>query len=103
MISRQGIGAYGFQKILETLFSLFVLALIAFSFLHALPGGPFDEETPMNATVRQTLQHYWALDQPFFNQFFLFLKNIASGDFGNSMAQTGRTVLEILKSGASQT
>ncbi|MBC7371895.1 MAG: ABC transporter permease [Bdellovibrionaceae bacterium] len=103
MTSRPGLGAFSFQKIIETLLALFLLAFIAFAFLRALPGGPFDEETPMNPLVRESLQRYWSLDQPFFIQFLIYLKSIARGDFGSSMAQTGRTVVDVLAAGVAQT
>jgi len=103
MTSSKSLGAFGFQKIFEILVALLVLIFLTFAFLHAMPGGPFDEEASFNPAVRENLVKLWALDDPFLWQFWHYLKNIVHGDLGNSMVQTGRSVRGILYSGLAMT
>lgn len=103
MIFKPGLGVLSFQKTFEILAALFFLTLMTFALLHALPGGPFDEDTPLNPLVRQSIHNYWSLDKSFFAQFFIYLENIAEGDFGQSMSQPGRSVGDVLLAGVRQT
>lgn len=103
MISREDVRVLFLRKLLETLTALLALVFVTFLFLHSMPGGPFDDEASLNPAVKENLIRIWALDQPFLAQFFSYLKHLALGDMGASMAQTGKTVGEILSQGFSQT
>jgi oligopeptide transport system permease protein len=97
------VGELVLKKVLETLLALFALIFLSFLFMHLLPGGPFDEEVSFNPVVRESLQKLWALDQSFFAQFFYYLKQLCSGNLGESMIHTGTTVSELLSRGFLQT
>jgi len=91
------------RKLLETLTALLALVIVSFLFLHAMPGGPFDEEVSLNPAIKENLLRVWSLDQPVPVQFLSYLKNLLAGDLGSSMVQTGKSVSEILSQGLSQT
>ncbi len=91
------------RKLVETLTALLALVFLSFLFLHAMPGGPFDDETSLNPQVKENLIRTWALDQPVGAQFFAYLKSLMSGDLGTSMQLPGKSVGEILSQGFSQT
>lgn len=90
-------------KVFETLTAILALMFLTFLLLYWLPGGPFDEEATLNPLVKENLLKLWALDQSFLRQFFNYLQNISQGNLGTSMVQTGKTVVEILHQGFSQT
>lgn len=103
MTSSRGARDLIFRKVIETSAALFALVLLTFLFLHNMPGGPFDEETPLNPAVRESLRQLWALDQPLASQFIHYLKGVLQGNLGNSMVRPGKTVSELLYLGFSQT
>lgn len=92
-----------FRKILEALISLTGLALITFFLLKKLPGGPFDDETPLHPTVRENLEKAWALHGGFWEQLGAYGKSLLDGSFGWSMTEPGRTVGSMIQQGFSQT
>jgi len=80
--------------------TLLIVAVIVFLLMRAIPGDPAqimlgDLENPRAlAQMRQDL----GLDKPVVVQFLVWLKRLAAGDLGNSIAQQ-RPVLEMLVSG----
>ena len=59
--------------------------------MNAIPGGPFDGEKALSPEVREALEKRFNLDKPVSEQFVLYMKNLAHGDFGVS-AKTGRDI-----------
>lgn len=87
----------------EALVTLAGLALFTFLLLKALPGGPFDEETPLHPLVREKLSQAWALKASAFEQFLAYVRSALAGEFGYSLVEPGRSVGSILSTGLSQT
>jgi peptide/nickel transport system permease protein len=61
------------------------VAFVAFA-LFTYMGDPINSMVAQDATLeqRQALRHALGLDQPFYVQFLVFLKNELTGNFGNS-------------------
>jgi ABC-type dipeptide/oligopeptide/nickel transport system permease component len=75
---------------------LFV-SLVTFSIMHAIPGGPFDEEKmPLPPEVKQAILKSFGLEKPLWQQYFLYLWNILHLDFGHSYQSPGETVIQLL-------
>jgi oligopeptide transport system permease protein len=66
--------------------------------MHAVPGGPFDRDKELPATVRQNLERKYGLDKPLYEQYVQYITNIAQGDLGISMRQN-RPVTTIIREG----
>lgn len=96
-------GRYLGQRALLSALTLFLLALICFSLLHLLPGSPFNTELTTDQSVLRNLQEHYGLNLPFYQQIFLFSKNVLTFDFGPSLAFSGKSVWEVLQAGASVT
>jgi peptide/nickel transport system permease protein len=81
-------------RLAQTVLSMLVVISIVF-FLTRLSGNPVDLLLDANATEqdRTILMHYLGLDQPLPVQYLIYVKNIALGDFGNSVL-TRRPVTE---------
>lgn len=103
MTSSGDVRVHILRKLVETLTALLALVFVSFLFLHAMPGGPFDDEVSLNPQVKENLIRTWALDQPVGTQFLAYFKSLLKGDLGSSMHQGGKTVGEILSQGFSQT
>ncbi len=90
------------KYILKRIFFLFITLLIiitaTFFLMKQLPGTPFDSErfSLMPPEQQQQLLAKYGLDKPVIEQYFLYLKNLAQGDFGTSFFYTGRSVKEVI-------
>jgi peptide/nickel transport system permease protein len=85
---------YLIGRLLQTLLSMLVVISIVFV-LTRLSGNPVHLLLDVNATERdqEILTHALGLDQPLPVQYGIYVKNIALGDFGNSVL-TRRPVTE---------
>ena len=82
---------YLVNRILLVILSVFVICLITFFAMNAVPGGPFNSEKALTPAVKQTLLERYNLDKPVWQQFILYMGNIFHGDFGVSL-KTGRDI-----------
>ena len=68
--------------------------------MHAVPGGPFLAEKAISAEAEAALKAKYGLDKPLFEQYFTYLKDIVTEfDFGPSIKQRGREVIDIIFDG----
>jgi ABC-type dipeptide/oligopeptide/nickel transport system permease component len=75
---------------------LFV-SLVTFSIMHAIPGGPFDEDKmPLPKEAKQAILKSFGLDKPLWKQYLLYLWNALHLDFGYSYQSPGETVIQLL-------
>ena len=81
-------------RLAQTMLSMLVVISIVFV-LTRLSGNPVDLLLDANATEQdhKILMHHLGLDQPLAVQYLIYVKNIALGDFGNSVL-TRRPVTE---------
>jgi peptide/nickel transport system permease protein len=74
------------------------ITLISFVVIHLAPGEPTDMQTDLNpkssVEMRDRLRSRYNLDKPLAVQYGLWLKQIATLDFGESFAQDHRPVLD---------
>jgi ABC-type dipeptide/oligopeptide/nickel transport system permease component len=73
----------------------FVVTIITFVTMHALPGGPFDKEKTPPALVAR-MEAVFGLDRPVHEQYLVWLSNVAQLQFGPSLANRGRAVESFL-------
>ena len=88
---------YLVKRILLALLSIFLICMITFFLMNAVPGGPFSSEKAVSAQVMAALEARFNLDKPLWQQFIMYMNNILHGDFGISM-KTGREISVTLKS-----
>lgn len=91
------------EKIIETLTSLVLLATLTFLLLKFLPGAPFDDERLLHPSVHARLTEQWHLNDSWYLQAGAYIKSLAVGDLGVSMARPERRVAEIILQGARNT
>ena len=90
--------AFIIRRVLWTIPVLWAIATVTFFLMHAVPGGPFDRDKELPATVRQNLERKYGLDKPLHEQYVQYLTNLAKGDLGISMRQN-RPVTTIISEG----
>ncbi len=88
---------YLVKRILLAILSVFIICLITFFAMNAVPGGPFNSEKALSAATKEVLMKRYNLDKPVVQQFFLYLRNLLHGDFGVSL-KTGREISVTLRS-----
>lgn len=84
--------------ILKILFTTFLVATITFTLLHFVPGSPFSGNKSLPPEIIANLEAKYHLNEPFINQYFLYLKGLAKGDLGPSLKYINRSVNDILLS-----
>jgi peptide/nickel transport system permease protein len=91
-----------FQYTLRRLFSLIPvllgITLIAFATMQFIPGDPVTVRLGERATPEQVamIRSQLGLDQPFWVQYFQFLKHLCQGDLGNSIISGNSIASEVL-------
>ena len=76
---------------------LFVVSVITFSLMHAVPGGPFDEEKmPLSAEAKANILRKYGLDKPLYEQYARYMWNAVQFDFGIPFQSPGETVTDLL-------
>jgi oligopeptide transport system permease protein len=76
----------------------FLVTGITFVTMHALPGGPFDSDKTPPALVQQ-MEKTFGLNQPLYQQYVIWLSNVAKVQFGPSLAARGKPVESFLLPG----
>jgi oligopeptide transport system permease protein len=90
--------AFIIRRVLWTIPVLWAIATVTFLLMHTVPGGPFDRDKELPATVRQNLERKYGLDKPLPEQYVQYMTNLAKGDLGISMRQN-RPVTTIIREG----
>lgn len=90
---------YLLKRLGMSLVTLWAIITITFFLMHAVPGNPFAKEGKMPKVVYENLQKKYGLDRPLGEQYLIYLKNLAKGDFGDSMKSRVETVNEMIKRG----
>ena len=67
--------------------------------MHAVEGGPWDEERPLPPAVVENLNQKYGLDQPLWRQYVDFAGRALTGDLGVSYQSADRPVTEIILHG----
>ena len=92
--------AYLLRRLLATIPVLLLTSMIVFLLMHLLPGDPImllvgQAQSDVSAELLARLRHEYALDQPIWGQYFAWLGQCLSGNFGRSM-QSHQPVWQVL-------
>jgi len=86
-----------FKRILQTIPTLFIVAVIVFIITRMLPGNPAAALLGPQASAEDVAAYTkkLGLDEPLLIQFFNYLKDLVTFDFGNSLAYN-QPVLDLI-------
>lgn len=91
---------YILKRLLLALLTVWVVITVTFFVMRAVPGGPFLGEKALPEETLAALQQKYGLDKPVFQQYLTYLKDIVTRlDFGPSLKDRGRSVLDIMLTG----
>lgn len=96
---QEGVLRHAAVRLLGLIPTLLVLITIAFFLIRVAPGGPFDGEKVLPPEIRANLDANYHLDEPLLQQYFRYLSQIITGDFGPSFQYKDWTVNELIARG----
>jgi oligopeptide transport system permease protein len=98
-LNQEGILRHSATRLLGLIPTLLVLITIAFFLIRVAPGGPFDSEKILPPEIRANLDAKYHLDEPLVQQYFRYLGQIITFDFGPSFQYKDWTVNELIARG----
>ncbi len=96
---QEGVVRHAAVRLFGLIPTLLVLITIAFFLIRVAPGGPFDGEKVLPPEIRANLDANYHLDEPLLQQYFRYLGQIVTGDFGPSFQYKDWTVTELIAQG----
>jgi dipeptide transport system permease protein len=90
---------YIVKRLIAMIVTLWLIVTLTFFLMHAIPGSPFNDERNTNEAIRKNLEAHYHLDEPLYVQYFIYLKSVATFDFGPSIKKSSQTVNELLGRG----
>ena len=88
------------KRLLLAVLTVWVVITATFFIMRAVPGGPFMSEKAISEAAQAQLEAKYGLDKPVFEQYTTYLKDIVTEfDFGPSLKQRGRNVIDIITDG----
>lgn len=91
---------YILKRIGLAVLTVWVVITVTFFVMHAVPGGPFVGEKAVSPEVQAAMEAKYGLDKPLLEQYGTYLKDIVTKfDFGPSLKQRGRSVVDIIMDG----
>jgi len=94
-----GLWRFAASRLLGLVPTLLMLITIAFFLIRVAPGGPFDSEKALPDEIRLNLEAKYHLDEPLLAQYFRYLGQIITLDFGPSFQYKDWTVNELIALG----
>ena len=91
---------YVLKRIALAVLTVWIVITITFFVSRAVPGGPFASEKAITPAAQAALEAKYGLDKPLMEQYFTYLGDIVTKfDFGPSLKNRGRDVMDIMVDG----
>lgn len=90
---------YYVKRIVSAFIIILLISSLTFMMMHSIPGGPFTREKPVPPEILAALNEKYNLDAPFYEQYFDYMKGLATFDLGPSFSKKGTSVNDLLVSG----
>ena len=87
---------YILKRILLAIVTIWAVATLSFFLMNMVPGGPFLSEKAISPQATAALEAKYGLDKPLWQQYLTYMAGASHGDFGDSLKQRGRTVMDII-------
>lgn len=91
-------GRYLIRRVLQFIPVFFGATFLLFALVFIMPGDPIralSGDKPLEPAVVEALQERYHLDQPFYQQYAIYITNVMKGDFGTDFR--GRPVTDLMK------
>jgi len=98
-VRQEGILQHAVERLMGLVPTLLVLITVAFFLIRVAPGGPFDGEKVLPPEIQANLEAKYHLDEPLLQQYFRYVGQIVTGDFGPSFQYKDWNVNELIARG----
>ena len=93
---------YILKRLVLAVLTVWVVITVTFFVMRAVPGGPFASEKALSEAAMKALEAKYGMDKPLMEQYVTYLKSVVTEfDFGPSLTQRGREVIDIITDGMS--
>ncbi len=84
---------YILGRLVSLFFVLLAVSMLTFGMMHAVPGGPFDEDRqPLPPAAKANIMRKYGLDKPVWQQYLKYMSHALRFDFGIPYQQPTSTV-----------
>lgn len=91
---------YIIKRLALAILTVWVVITVTFFVMHSIPGGPFMSEKAVTPAAQKALEEKFGLNVSKSEQYVTYLKGVVlHGDFGPSLKQRGRSVLDVISDG----
>jgi len=88
---------YTVRRFFEMLLTLYIIATATFFMLEAVPGDSLTSRVErLPASVAENLYHKYGLDKPTLQRYFITMRSMLKGDFGESVRMAGYDIQKLL-------
>ncbi|MDD9148807.1 ABC transporter permease [Sporolactobacillus sp. CQH2019] len=89
------------KRFIAMILTLWVITTLTFILMHAIPGSPFNSSSgkTISGAALQNMEAHYHMDQPLPVQYLIYLKSVATFNFGPSIKQPDQTVNDLLGRG----
>ncbi len=88
---------YILGRIAGLLFTFFMVSVMTFALMHAVPGGPFDEtKQPLPPAAKANILRKYGLDRPIYEQYARYMWSALHFDFGIPFQSPTETVTGLI-------
>ena len=88
---------YTIKRLIQGVVTVWFIATATFFAMHGVPGDPLMNDKAVQPEIRANLEARYGLDKPIAQQYWIYLRNMAGGDFGISFTQQNREVNDIIR------
>jgi oligopeptide transport system permease protein len=92
-------GSYLVRRVLWLIPVLLIVALITFTLMHLVPGGPWSTDKAVARGVQAAIDRQYHLSEPVWAQFGYWLFDFVRGNFGPSFRYADRSINAIIADG----
>jgi len=93
-------------RLLQGAVVVFLVSITSFIIMQIAPGSPVNILIGQQRVTQEQIDlitHKWGLDRPWYVQYFTWLGNVFTGDFGQSIVRTGVPVRQMIAEAAPMT
>ncbi len=91
---------YILKRMLLAILTVWIVITVTFFVMRAVPGGPFMGEKAITPAAQAALEAKYGMDKPLFEQYTTYLSDIVTRfDFGPSLKNRGRDVIDVISDG----
>jgi len=91
--------AFVLRRLFASAVTLLAIVVLSFVLMRAVPGGPFDQEKPLDPRIRERLEASYGLNDPIAVQCLRYVGKLLRGDLGPSLRRPDASVNSILAAG----